>query len=408
MCMPVAVATSGTRIVSVRGAVKGGRGADLATPGREAVCFFHTRVLGFEILADVQESDDQGLEKRTDPAGMLQIHTLSENDRVRAQMLVAEKHLARTKDGKPYLRLGLMNRSGTIEGVLWDDAEAAAEPLSRGEVVAIEAVVVRYQNELRLRLRSVRPVPSAERDLDRLLPVSSRDPAEMEEELHRTVRKVRNPFLRRLLEGVFRDPEIWRAFSRAPAAKALHHAYRGGLLEHTLSLAGLVQQSLKSYPFLDADLVLAGALLHDLGKSRELSADLGFDYTDEGRLLGHILIGVRILEEKIAAIPDFPPELAMHVKHLVTSHHGKMEFGSPRTPASLEALFLHALDNLDAKMWGVHAFLEAEARGGGNWTSFHRVYEQYFFVPEGYRGGEASAEERKEKRGREPPDLFES
>lgn len=338
---------------------------------------------------------------------MLDLQKLNPQDPVKGQLLVAEKHLYTTKDGKPYLRIQLMNRTGSIEAVLWDGAESAYDLLSRSPqpVVEIQGVVVLYQQERRIRLHSVSPA-SEQTGIEAFLPVSARKPEEMTEELHRTIRKVGNPFLRRLLEAVFRDPEIWEAYRNAPAAKMMHHAYRGGLLEHTLSLARLVQLVIKNYPFLDGDLLLAAALLHDLGKAWELRSDAGFDYSDAGRLLGHILIGVEVLEKKLDRIPEFPPPLAMHLKHLVISHHGEMEFGSPKRPMTPEALCLHALDNLDAKLWGLHDFLEQEAAPGKRWTAFHRVHQQHFYIPDSYLEDQPPRQDAKEEAEEHPPDLF--
>lgn len=315
---------------------------------------------------------------------MLNVREFKEQDRIQGQMLVAEKHLQTTKDGRPFLRLQLMNRTGTIEAVLWDNAEAAYRLLcgSPQQVVDLKGVVVLYQQERRIRLHSVSPAPEETTGLDAFLPTSERDPEEMADELHRTIRKVGNPFLRRLLEAVFRDPEIWEAFRNAPAAKMMHHAYRGGLLEHSLSLARLARLAHKNYPFLDRDLLLTGSLLHDLGKAWELRADLGFDYSDDGRLVGHIVLGIETLQRKIDGLHDFPPALASTVKHLVISHHGEMEFGSPKQPMTLEALCLHGLDDLDAKLRGVHDFLKKEAAPGKQWTSFHRVHQRYFRIPD--------------------------
>lgn len=339
---------------------------------------------------------------------MLDLRKLKPQDPVRGRLLVAEKNLYTTKDGKPYLRLQLMNRTGSLEGVLWDDAESAHDLLLKAPhaVVEIEGVVILYQQEKRIRLHAVRPVPEEEADIETFLPTSPRDPEEMAAELHRTIRRVRNPFLRRLLETVFRDPEIWEPFRNAPAAKRMHHAYRGGLLEHTLSLARLVELVRKNYPFLDGDLLLSAALLHDLGKAWELSAERGFEYTDEGRLIGHILIGLSVLEKKIEAIPEFPPALATNLKHLVVSHHGEMEFGSPKRPMTLEALCLHGLDNLDAKLWGVHDFLEKEAAPDKRWTAFHRVHQQHFYIPDNLPEGVKTGEELKRLPEPGPPDLF--
>lgn len=339
---------------------------------------------------------------------MLDVQKLKEQDRIKGQMLVTEKHLQTTKDGKPFLRLQLMNRTGSIEAVLWNNAEAAYQLLcgSTQQVVDLKGEVTLYQQERRIRLHSVSPAPEQTAGLEEFLPTSARDPGEMADELRRTIRKVGNPFLRRLLESIFRDPEIWEAFRNAPAAKRMHHAYRGGLLEHSLSLARLAQLAHKNYPFLDQDLLLAGALLHDLGKARELRADLGFDYSDDGRMIGHILLGIETLQRKIDGIPEFPASLASSLKHLVISHHGEMEFGSPKPPMTVEAICLHGLDDLDAKLWGVHDFLRTEAAPGKQWTAFHRVHQRYFYIPESYTADQPPPEVFPDEPEENPPGLF--
>jgi len=340
---------------------------------------------------------------------MINLTQLSIGDPVEGHVLISEKQLARTKDGKAFLRLTLMNRSGSIEATLWNNAESVARRFVRGQVVFIQGRVTSYQQELKINLRTIEPV--AEEDLDRgeFLPASARDAEEMAGELHRTIRGIRNPFLRLLMDAVFRDPDIWERFAAAPAAKSVHHAYLGGLLEHTLSLTGLVRVVARYYPHLDADLLTAGALTHDLGKAWEISPDLGFEYTDEGKLLGHIQIGLRVLERKIAGIPDFPAPLALHLKHLVASHHGEPSFGALKPPMTLEAVCLHHLDNLDAKLHGIRQFLERSTSENENWSPYHPVHQQYFFLPEPLATDPRPPGEprRKQQEDREdPPDLF--
>ncbi len=337
---------------------------------------------------------------------MLDIHKLKIKDSIQGKVLIAEKHLHLTREGKPYLRLRLINRTGSIEGILWEDAEAAANQLSQGQVVNIKGVVVLYQQELRLRLNSLSPVPEHVANKREFLPSSPRDLEEMTDEFHQTIRKVKNPFLKHLLESIFRDPEIWKIFSNAPAAKAMHHAYLGGLLEHSLSVARLVQQISKIYPFLNHDLILTAALIHDLGKGWELSPELGFEYTDKGRLLGHIIIGLDIIEKKITQIPEFPLSLSLQLKHLITSHHGKLEFGSPKSPATLEAICLHMLDDLDAKLCGVHEYIQKEASINDAWTAFHRIHQQYFYIPESLPNNEKVSKPSKKEEDDNPPTLF--
>jgi len=339
---------------------------------------------------------------------MLNLTQLQLDDSVTGNVLISEKQLARTKDGKPFLRLTLMNHSGSIEATLWNNAEETFRNYLRGQVVHIRGRVTSYQQELKINLKAIAPVSEDELDKADFLPSSSRNLGEMTEEFHRTIRGIKNPFLRRLMESLFRDPDVWDRFSVTPAAKSIHHAFLGGLLEHTLSLAGLVRAVAKHYPYLDADLLTAGALTHDLGKAWEISSELGFDYTDEGKLLGHIQIGIRLLEKKIAEIPEFPASLALHLKHLVGSHHGERSFGALKEPMTLEAVCLHHLDNLDAKLHGIREFMEKSIPENENWSPYHRIHERYFYRPESYGTTPHKDEGRKpEPDPDEPPDLFE-
>ncbi|MBN2707183.1 MAG: HD domain-containing protein, partial [Deltaproteobacteria bacterium] len=217
-------------------------------------------------------------------------------------------------------------------------------------------------------------------DPARFLPHGDKHVPTMEVELKRIISDLRNPWLRRLNEAFFvRDQEFARAFALAPAAKAMHHAWLGGLLEHTLGVARLALKICPLYPQLDADLVLSGALLHDIGKVEELVYERSFDYSTPGRLLGHISLGVRMIHERAAAIKGFPAELLLLLEHLILSHHGEYEYGSPKRPKTLEALLLNFIDDLDAKLVGVETIIKG-AGSGQTWTDFHRLFGRPFFV----------------------------
>jgi len=340
------------------------------------------------------------------------IGDLKNNDLVQGCFLVSQKLLLWTREGKPYLKLTLMDSTGQIEAILWENADLEASHLAQGDVVAIKGMVGEYQRERRIKLNYIALVPEDEVHKENFLPTSPRDQEEMRKELHHVIRTIRNPYLKRLLKSIFHDPSLWEAFRKAPAGKSLHHSYIGGLLEHTLSLARLCSLALQNYAFLDHDLVLSGVLLHDLGKAWELSSDVSFEYTDEGQLLGHILLGIEVIERKIAGIPEFPKELAMLVKHMVASHHGETEFGSPKQPMILEALFLHKLDDLDAKLWGVHAFIQRHPGEKSRWTPYHRIHERYFYIS-AYLGHSRGEKEKARQASEEDveegsdPDLFE-
>jgi 3'-5' exoribonuclease len=203
-------------------------------------------------------------------------------------------------------------------------------------------------------------------------------------ELGGIIAGVANPNLKALLEAVFQDEQIARLYRRAPAAKAVHHAYLGGLIEHVLSLARLCRLTAAHYAGIDLDLLLAGALLHDVGKIHELSYDRSFGYTSEGQLLGHITIGIRMIAEKVQRLPDFPPRLRALVEHMVLSHHGQLEFGSPKLPSFPEAVLLHYLDDLDSKMECVRAALAQDRQVEGEWTGFNQPLERSLLKKDRY------------------------
>ena len=214
------------------------------------------------------------------------------------------------------------------------------------------------------------------------LPQTSQDIEKMFEELKNIASQVRRPFLSRLLSAFLNDEELVKKIKMAPAAKAVHHVFLGGLLEHTLAVAQLVLLVGPRYKGIDQELLLTGAILHDLGKVSELSFDRTFDYTDPGRLLGHITLTAEMLDEKIKSIPDFPQNLAVLLKHIILSHHGEYEFGSPKRPKTLEALLLHQLDDLDAKMNGFMAWIEKEKDTPSRWTSYHKLFDRFIYKPE--------------------------
>jgi 3'-5' exoribonuclease len=190
------------------------------------------------------------------------------------------------------------------------------------------------------------------------------------------------------MEAFLADEQFMYGYCKAPAAKGMHHVYLGGLLEHSLSVVRLVESIVPLYPDLNRDLLVVGGLLHDLGKVAELSYDRAFEYTDEGRLIGHISIGVEMLTERIATVPGFPRELGMLLKHLLLSHHGQYEYGSPKRPKTVEATILHYLDDMDSKINGIRAHIAKETAQGNRWTSHHRLYNLYFFTGNGMDGEE--------------------
>jgi len=298
------------------------------------------------------------------------VSDLTDGQLVASMFLVREKEIRiSARSGKSWLELSLGDRTGSISAKMWDNFEAIAKTFECDDVVRIRGRVKVYNGIKELTLEQIIPAAEREYELVDFLPHTKCDVEQMFAELKAAVAAVRNPWLQTLLASVVDDPEIAPRLKRAPAAMTMHHAYIGGLLEHVVSLIGLARAISEHYPELDADLLLAGVVLHDIGKTHELRYARGIDYSDAGRLLGHITIGVGIVRDKIKAIPDFPSRLAVLVEHLIVSHHGAYEFGSPALPQIPEAVALNFIDDVDSKMAGMRKTLEqAPADLADLWT----------------------------------------
>ncbi len=279
--------------------------------------------------------------------------------------LVLAKQQRTTKTNKPYMTLILGDKTGQMEGRVWEPGDPRiAKDFERGDVVKVRGSASRFDDRMQLKVDQLRKAAASEVDKTDLLPATTYDVAALWRQLESCVQGLSNPDLKRLLTALVADPAIAHAYREAPAARQLHHAWLGGLLEHVVSLLGLAEKVAAHYPQLDRDLLLSGVVLHDLGKIRELSWETGFDYTVEGVLLGHIQMGVDLVEKTIAGLPDFPDRLRTLVLHMILSHHGKLEFGSPKLPMIPEALVLNFIDDLDAKMQAMKSEFEKAEREG--------------------------------------------
>jgi 3'-5' exoribonuclease len=317
---------------------------------------------------------------------------LAADQAITSFFLVHEKEVRATREGKPYLRLELGDRTGTVEARMWENFEAAADAIARDDFVKVQARVEVYRNRTQLALDRLRRAEPGEVDPADYFPHTAEDVEKLYAQLGEFVASVANPWLKRLLEGVVEDPEIVPKLKRAPAAKNMHHAYLGGLIEHIVSLCRLCRSVAAHYPETDADLLLAGAVLHDIGKIDELSYERSFNYTAEGQLLGHIVIELELITRRMDAIEGFPGELKTLVKHLLISHHGQYAFGSPKLPMFREAVMLHYLDDLDSKMGAMRATL-ASQKGEGEWTGWNAALERRLLRLDHYRRGEEPDEE---------------
>jgi len=309
------------------------------------------------------------------------IKDIREGQEVNSPFLLEGIRLGQTKSGRPYVGLRIKDRTGRIEGRVWDDAERFFEMFHDGDLAQISGLGESFQGQVQLKVTRATKLEIKDVDLALLLPSSPFDPEELFAELLDLVGTVADSHLKGLLDDILADKELMNRFKRIPAAKRFHHAYIAGLLEHTVAVTRAAAAVAKLYPALNRDLLLTGAVIHDLGKVREFDLGAGGDYTTEGRLLGHVIIGVEILEAKLAAIKNFPDDLARLLKHLVVSHHGEYHFGSPKKPKILEALALYALDDLDAKLNGIGGFIERHSQENG-WTDYNRLMERYFFRPD--------------------------
>jgi 3'-5' exoribonuclease len=279
--------------------------------------------------------------------------------------LVLHKQQRTTKTNKPYLNLILGDKTGQVEGRIWDPGDSRiAREFERGDIVKIRGCVSRFDDRLQMKVEHLRKAAAGEVEKSDMLPCTNCDVNELWQKLLGFVESFTDPHLKLLLGTLLSDSGLAQAYREAPAAKQLHHAWLGGLLEHVVSLLTLADRVAPHYPILHRDLLLTGVVLHDIGKVRELAWEIGFEYTVEGTLLGHIQIGIELVEKAIDSLPDFPPRLKTLVLHLILSHHGKLEFGSPKLPMIPEALVLNFIDDLDAKMQAVASEFEKSAREG--------------------------------------------
>ncbi|MDE3169147.1 MAG: HD domain-containing protein [Acidobacteriota bacterium] len=296
---------------------------------------------------------------------------LADGQVVASLYLVREKEIRTSpRTGKTWLELSLADRSGSIPAKMWDNFEAVAKTFERDDVIRVRGRVKLYNDRKELTLEQIIPAAEKDYELADFLPHTKYDVEQLYAQLRSAVSEVKNPWLQKLLACVVDDAEVAPRLKRAPAAMTMHHAYLGGLLEHTISLVGLANAVCAHYPELDRDLLLTGVVLHDIGKLEELRYARGIEYSDEGRLLGHISMGAMLVREKCKAIENFPAPLRVMVEHLILSHHGSHEFGSPSLPQFPEAVALHAIDDLDSKMAAMRASLDAGSGASGSevWT----------------------------------------
>jgi len=312
--------------------------------------------------------------------------TLREHDAgeaVDAICVLAGLTVRQTRQQKPFLRLELNDSSGRIDAVMWDGFDDAVTSLPQGQVLRVRGRMEAYDEKPQVVVNSISALAPGSYDPSEFMPASERAPGEMLDELDGIIASVSNSVLKQLLEIACGDNDFRGKFTQAPAAKRWHQSYIGGLLEHTLNVVAHARALAARYPAVDDDIVTAGALLHDIGKITEYTWEGYLDSSTEGKLVGHLVIGVELLNDWIARIKDFPEPLAWQLKHIVLSHHGSLEYGSPVPPRTLEALVVHFADDLDSKVSGVLKVLGRSQEISGDWTEYIRLMDTKFYKASG-------------------------
>ncbi|UCD32572.1 MAG: HD domain-containing protein, partial [Desulfobacterales bacterium] len=306
------------------------------------------------------------------------INECNPGDTIDDVFVLSEKTLSQKKDGNNFLNVVLSDKTGTIKGVIWDNVDQIAARVNAGDFVSIKGNVNEYRGALQLVIKKMEACPNDFLDAADFLPKTPRDIESMFNRLLKITATIDTDHFRELIEAFWNDDDFVRTFKMAPASKKMQHAYIGGLLEHVLSMVSLADKVAGHYSGIDRDLLIAGAILHDIGKTKELEYEFKIDYTDQGRLLSHIVIGLKMIDEKFENINNFPEDQLFLLKHLIVSHHGSQEFGSPEPPKTIEAVVLHYIDEIDSKVNGIRNFMAAEDPNE-NWTSYHRMLGRQFY-----------------------------
>jgi len=306
------------------------------------------------------------------------ITDIKAGDRVDDIFVLSEKILSQKRDGNNFLNVTLSDKTGTIKGVVWDNVDQIAAGITSGDFTLVNGSVGDYRGTLQVVIKKMEPISPDMIDPSDFLPQTSRDIEGMLERLMKITETIKTDYLKALIDTFFKDKEFVNKFKTAPAAKKMHHAYIGGLLEHTLSMVSLAEKIAGHYSGIDRDLLLSGTVLHDIGKIDEFEYQFKIDYSDKGRLLNHIVIGLKMVDDKLSGIEHFPEDQMLLLKHLIVSHHGTREFGSPEPPKTIEAVLLNYIDEIDSKVNGIRDFIASEDPDE-TWTSYHRLLERHFY-----------------------------
>lgn len=307
------------------------------------------------------------------------VNEIGPNQPVATAFALGDKQLRVARNGNHYLTVKLIDKTGEITGRIWEKAEQLMEGLPAAGAVFVRGRSELFRDELQLQIEEIVPLARSEVQAADFLPSCPLPTDALIDTLQTHLKTVKRHHLKRLLKSFLSDAEFMAKFKQAPAAKSMHHAYLGGLLEHTASVVGLLTRVCEHYPQLDRDLLLVGGFLHDIGKIQEFCYDLTIDYSDSGRLIGHMVLGLEVLQDKLRMHKVFPTDEAMLLKHLILSHHGEAEYGAVKLPMTMEALMLHFTDDMDAKMNSVGRIIAASPRKDDAWTPYQQIFGRFFF-----------------------------
>lgn len=322
------------------------------------------------------------------PISRKRVSDYKDKENVEAPYLVSEKYLGTGKNGKPFLALKISDATGVLDARLWDKVEDISKTFEVGQIVEVKGIIQIFQGRRQLILHKIES-SDGDHKIESFMPQGQTDSHENFARLIALVSQTKNSHLKQLMMDTLEDPEIKTLLLRAPAARSIHHAWMGGLLEHILSICTLMEYLALHYKFLNRDLLVFGGLFHDIGKIWELSFDQGIQYTDKGRLLGHMLLGCELIDRKAQRILGFPEDLKDLCKHIILSHHGKYEYGSPKRPKFLEAAVVAMVDDLDSKISNIQKFIEMErsqlipvAENGKTerWSKYNEIHDRYFLL----------------------------
>ncbi|MGL4738763.1 MAG: 3'-5' exoribonuclease YhaM family protein [Cellulosilyticaceae bacterium] len=302
---------------------------------------------------------------------MTYISELRADTPVKGNFLCKYKQMLKNKSGKEYYTLKLQDRTGVIDSKIWA-VHPGISPFQVDDVVYVEGDVISYQDNLQLNVNKIHPLAPGNYDLKAFLPHTAKDLELLQKQLMAMIDEMNNPYIKQLVETIFYDEVIYERFINHGAAKAVHHAYLGGLIDHSITVAQIGAYMSTLYQGVNKDLVVAGCLLHDIGKLYELSTFPSNDYTDEGQLLGHLMIGAEKVHDVACSIPDFPKEIEMLLKHIILSHHGEYEYGSPKRPKCMEAMIVHLADNADAKVKMMEEMIQ-NTQGEEAYVGYHKI-----------------------------------